>query len=257
MLSKLFQKAKSAAPRRTINVGWAMEDQKASLIWDEPAPFRRSMPPPASAKSVQVCPSAIDFDAKHFVVKCPIDINLRIVLSPDKPPALQLLDGPGSTVRQKHLSNMVIVINKVEWRHPDRPILQVVTPFLFLADDPVWINQLPPFLDYADPPLPGTMISGRFPVHIWPRRLMWAFEWHDVKKPLTIRRGQPWFYVRFEGPEPTSPVRLVEAELTPEVQRYIDSISGVTNYVNRTYSLFDKAQQRRPKQLLFPRKHDG
>jgi hypothetical protein len=45
-------------------------------------------------------------------------------------------------------------------------------------------------------------------------------------------------------------VRLVEAEATPEVRTYIDSISGVTNYVNRTFSLFERAKARRPKVLL-------
>jgi heat shock protein HspQ len=83
---------------------------------------------------------------------------------------------------------------------------------------------------------------------------MWAFEWHDIGKDLVVRRGQPWFYVRFETNDPTHRVRLVEAELTPEVQRYIDSISGVTSYTNRTFSLFDRARARRPKQLLVKRK---
>jgi hypothetical protein len=49
----------------------------------------------------------------------------------------------------------------------------------------------------------------------------------------------------------------VETGITPEAKAYIDSISGVTNYVNRTYSLFDRARQRRPKTLLSPRTRTG
>lgn len=37
------------------------------------------------------------------------------------------------------------------------------------------------------------MISGRFPIHIWPRHLMWTFEWHDTSQDLVLTRGQPWF----------------------------------------------------------------
>ena len=82
--------------------------------------------------------------------------------------------------------------------------------------------------------------------------MMWAFEWHDTKKPLVIARGAPWFYLRFETQDPSRHVRLVPSEVTPEVQAFIDSIGGVTNYVNRTFALFDRARQRRPKQLVFP-----
>ena len=30
---------------------------------------------------------------------------------------------------------------------------------------------------------------------------MWAFEWHDTTKDLILRRGEPLFTVRFEGPD--------------------------------------------------------
>lgn len=239
-----------AATRRVVEVGWMIDGDKSSIIWDTPQPYKRGLPRPASAKSVQVCPGAIDFDARHFVFTAPIDLHLRIVLKPGEPPQLQNVAGLQSTVRAKHLGQMVHLISQVEWRHPERPILQVATPYLCLADEVAYINQVPPYLDYIDPPWPGTLISGRFPVHIWPRHLMWAFEWHDTKKDLIIKRGDPWFYARFETDDPTRPVRAVEAAMTPEVRAYVDSISGVTNYVNRTFSLFDRAKQRRPKTLL-------
>ena len=85
---------------------------------------------------------------------------------------------------------------------------------------------------------------------------MWAFEWHDTSQDLILTRGQPWFYLRFESHDPKRQIRLVEAALTPELANYIEAIGGVTNYVNRTYSLFDRAIRRRPKRLLFPKKRD-
>ena len=236
--------------RSIVEVGWLISDRRASLIWDEPQPVRRSREKPVSAKSVQVCPAAIDFDARHFVVSCPIDVRLRVKLEQGKPPTLENVDGVKSSIRSKALSQMVTIVSRAEWRHPDRPILQFTTPYVFLADDPVYINQVPPYLDFIDPAWPGVPISGRFPIHIWPRHLMWAFEWHDIAKDLVLARGQPWFYVCFETGNLTSRVRLVEAEMTQDVERYIEAISGVTNYVNRTYSLFERAKKRRPKTLL-------
>jgi hypothetical protein len=239
-----------APKRRVVEVGWLLDADKSSLIWDPPKPYLRKMPKPMSVKSVQVCPAAIDFDARHFVVTCPVDLHLKINLSPGEPP--QLINGAGaqSSVRPKHLNQLVHLISQSEWRDPAKPIVQVTTPYIFLADEVAYINQLPPYLDYIDPPWPGTLISGRFPAHIWPRHMMWAFEWHDTSKDIIIRRGDPWFYARFETDDPSRPVRLVEAEATPEVRTYIDSISGVTNYVNRTFSLFERAKARRPKVLL-------
>ena len=239
-----------AAKRRVVDVGWLIDQEKSSIIWDPPRLYLRKMPKPMSVKSVQVCPAAIDFDARHFVINCPIDLHLKVKLSATEPPQLINVPGAQSTVRPKHLGQLVHLISQSEWRDPAKPIVQVTTPFVFVADEVAYINQIPPYLDYIDPPWPGTLIAGRFPVHIWPRHLMWAFEWHDTSKDLILRRGDPWFYARFDTEDPTRPVRVVEAEMTPEVRSYIDSLSGVTNYVNRTFSLFERAKARRPKVLL-------
>jgi hypothetical protein len=241
---------KGPPKRRVVEVGWLIDTDKSSLIWDPPKPYLRKMPKPNSVKSVQVCPAAIDFDARHFVVPCPVDLHIKIKMSANEPP--QLINGAGSqsTVRPKHLNQMIHLISQSEWRDPVKPIVQVTTPYIFLADEVAYVNQVPPYLDYIDPAWPGTLIAGRFPVHIWPRHLMWAFEWQDITKDLILSRGDPWFYVRFDTEDPSRPVRLVEADATPEVRAYIDSISGVTNYVNRTFSLFERAKARRPKVLL-------
>ncbi len=231
-------------------IGWALMPTAASLIWDAPSAFDRKVAKPQSAKSVQLCPAAIDFDARNIVVSCPVDLHLRFDFDPKGQPHLVNIDGPQSTVRSTALNQMLTVVARNEWRHPDRPIIQIVTPYVFLSDTPAWLNQFPPFLDYGSLAMPGLMIGGRFPVHIWPRQLMWAFEWHDVTQPLKLRRGQPWFYLRFDTPDPDRIPRLVEAVLVPDVKAYIDSLSGVANYVNRTFALFSRAQHRRPERML-------
>jgi hypothetical protein len=145
---------------------------------------------------------------------------------------------------------MLAILGRKEWRHPDRPIIQIITPYVFIADEPVYMTQMPPISHYYANPWPGVLIGGRLPIHIWPRQMMWAFEWFEPSKPLVLRRGEPWFYVRFETFDPTRPVRLFEAELTPEFRDYKNGLSAVANYVNRTYSLFKTAESRRPKTLL-------
>ena len=68
ILDKLFKK-KSVANKKVIDVGWTLIDFPASVIWSDPEPFTRNLPKSTTAKSVQVCPAALDFDAGYFVVK--------------------------------------------------------------------------------------------------------------------------------------------------------------------------------------------
>jgi hypothetical protein len=53
---------------------------------------------------------------------------------------------------------------------------------------------------------------------------------------------------------PAARVRLVETELTPELEDHIKAIADVTNFVNRTFSLFSEAQRKRPPVLVKPKK---
>ena len=214
------------AESRTYTVGWLLSAEPASIIWDTPKPVRIESQS-SDPRSVGQCPSA--------------GMDITNVLA-DKSP-----------IRSEALQRRIVFQPRHEWRNPQQPVLQMLTPYVFVSDDPVYINQYPPILHYAGDTRPGIQIGGRFPIDIWPRALMWAFEWHDTKKDLILRRGEPLFYVRFEGPDPAAPVRLIEAKRTPELESYITSITGMTELVGQTYSLFKTARERRPARLLYPR----
>ena len=243
-----------ASGSRAVEVGWLLNTDKATFIWDEPRRIRRDEPAPSHAKAVNYCPAVLDHEARMFEVPCPIDATLRFRYDANKEPRLINADGERSGIRGKHLGQMTAIVSRREWRHPDRPLIQVITPYVFLADEPVYMTQMPPISHYNPNPWPGAMVGGRLPIHIWPRGMMWAFEWFDISKDLVLRRGEPWFYVRFEAHDPTRPVRMVEAEMTPQLKEYMNGIGAVANYVNRTFSLFKTAQSRRPEKLLVRKK---
>jgi hypothetical protein len=46
---------------------------------------------------------------------------------------------------------------------------------------------------------------------------------------------------------------MVEAERTAELDAYMEQLSGVVNYVNQTFSLFQAAEKIRPARLLKPK----
>jgi hypothetical protein len=237
---------------RIVDIGWTMRETKASFIWENPRPVLNKGPRSNHSKIVSVCPAMLDHESRLIEVVCPIDARIRFQRDAQGRAVLENVLGDASPIRSGHLSQMVKLLSEKEWRHPQRPIVQVITPYLFLADEPVWLTQLPPFHAYLPTPWPGLLISGRFPIDVWPRTLMWAFEWHDTTKDLVLKRGEPWFTVRLETMDPSRKTRLIRTKLTPELEKYLQGIDGVSNYVRGTFSLFDVARRRRPKILLAP-----
>lgn len=244
----------ASASRSPVKVGWLFQDEKGSVLLPEPERMRSQDMSKRHAKSASRCPAVINIESRYFVVRCPYDIRLRFARDEKGRPILRNMLGEMGPVRQKHLGELVSLTAENEWRYPDRPTIQVSLPYVFISDEPVYISQLPPFFHMLDDPWPGTLFCGRFPINVWPRPLMWAFEWHDISRDLVLKRGDPWFYVYFETVPQDRAVVLVEAERTPELLSYMSSISGVVNYTNQTFSLFNAADKRRPKTLLTPRK---
>jgi hypothetical protein len=244
----------AAASRGAVKVGWFFDEDKASVILPEPERMRSPDMSKAHAKSASRCPAVINVESRYFVVRCPYDMHLRFARDDKGRPHLRNMLGDMSPIRQKHLGEIVTLTAENEWRYPARPTLQIALPYIFVADEPVYISQVPPFFHLLDEPWPGTLFCGRFPIHVWPRPLMWAFEWHDTAKDLILKRGDPWFYVHLETTPQDRGVALVEAERTPELISYVRSISGVVKSTNQTFSLFGTAAKRRPKTLLKPLK---
>ncbi len=237
---------------RVVDVGWALRHAKTGFIWEAPRPVLQKAPRAAHAKALTYCPAMLDHESRLVEVVCPIDAHIRFKRDAQGRPTLENVLGDASPIRSAHLGQMVKLVSEREWRHPQRPIVQIITPYLFLADEPVWITQLPPMHVYCPAPWPGILIGGRFPIDVWPRTLMWAFEWHDLTKDLVLKRGDPWFVVRFETIDPSRKTRLVSAMLTPELDAYLQGLEAVTNYIRGTFSLFDVARSRRPRKLLTP-----
>ncbi len=252
------QEARSAeqarGKKRTVTVGWTVRSQKTSVLFSPPKPFTRDDPKPASSKSVQFCPAAVDFDRRHFVIPVPVDLTLQFERQPNGSLTLKDANGEKSGMRESGLRDFLLVGPQSEWRHPERPLIQMLSPYVFVADDPCFVVQTAPYLHYFQDQRPGLQMGGRFPIHIWPRPISWGFEWYDVTKPLKLKRGEPWFYVHFETENPSARVRLVEQEPTKELDDYINSISDVSKYVNQTYSLFSEAQRKRPQTLVKAKK---
>lgn len=240
-------------PKGPITVGWLKDIATGGLLYGPPERVQVRPPNKDHAKSASRCPAVIQMESRYFQVPCPVDLQVGFERDAQGKPHLVNRLGARSPVRSNKLGEMLVLVNEAEWRFPDRPTIQMKLPYVFLSDEHVHITQLDAFGHYRRHPLPGTIFGGRFPIHAWPRTLMWAMEWHDTSKDLILKRGEPLFYLQFEGYDPNRPVALVEAERTPELDAYMREISGVVNYVNQTFSLFKAAEEIRPKTLVTPK----
>ncbi len=236
-----------------VTVGWFLTEDKGALLYDPPERLMFRQTNKAHAKSASRCPAVIQMESRYFVVKCPFDLHIGFGRDDKGKPVLINRAGAASPVRSSKLNQVLTLVNETEWRYPDRPTIQLSLPYCFIADELVYMTQLGTFADYRRDSLPGTIFGGRFPVSVWPRPLMWAFEWHEPERDLILKRGEPLFYCQFEAQGPDRPVQLVEAQKTPELLAYLDKISGVVNYVNQTFGLFKAAEAIRPAKLLVPK----
>ncbi len=241
---------RAAGGGNVVEVGWWLDTHEARFIYDAPYVYRPSYPPSQHPHAVNNCPGILDYEARYVVVNCPFDLHLRLVRNAQGKLDISVHDVETSVDIRRLQADILRLQPPASWRTPERPVLQLLTPYRFVADEPVYLNELPPVFHFPRNPLPGLIIGGRFPIDIWPRRLMWAFEWHDLSRDLVLRRGEPWFCLRFETMDPSRHVRIVEAEMTPELREFCKGLDQVNNYVGQTFSLFKVARERRPEKLL-------
>ena len=251
-----FEQPETGPGSGPVTVGWFLTSDKAAVLFDPPE--RLSVRPPnrGHGKSAARCPAVIQLESRYFVVKCPYDLHIGFKRDDKGKAVLVNRAGAASPIRGNKLNEVLTLVNEAEWRFPDRPTVQLGLPYCFIADETVYLSEVGAFADYRREPLPGTIFGGRFPLNLWPRPLMWAFEWHEPEKDLILKRGEPLFYVQFEAVDPGRPVQLVEAERTPELAAYMEKIGGVVNYVNQTFGLFKAAEALRPRKLLVQKARD-
>ncbi len=231
-----------------VKIGYVITADRASLIYAEPKVLRKQRSQALSVRAVQACPAVNDFEKRCLVVEMPYNLKLRCIKNNDEF-SLQAIS-PGTRIDEDILRDHVTLMEPNFWRDPSKPVIQIKAPYLTVADEPAFMTQTGPFLDYKGNRWPGTVVVGRFRFDYWPRTLSWAFEWSDITKDLVLKKGEPWFYLLFEHADPDREIEFVKAEDTRELKEYRDTLADVVKFVSNPFSLKDRAVERRPKILL-------
>lgn len=235
-----------------VQVGWFLSSDKGAILYAPPERVSFRQTNRTHAKSASRCPAVIQLESRYFMVRAPFDLHIGFGRDEKGHPHLINRAGTASDIRANKLGQVLSLVPEAEWRYADRPTVQLSLPYCFVAEEMCYITQIDAFAHYRPTPLPGTIFGGRFPINAWVRPLMWAFEWHDTKKDLIVKRGDPLFYLQFEADGPDRPISLQQVARTPEIELWMEQMSGVVNYVNQTFSLFQTAESLRPASLLKP-----
>lgn len=158
---------------------------------------------------------------------------------------------PFTSLTQAKVQELVKVEPKSSWRDLQAVVIQIPSPYLFFADEPVVMRQDP--VQLSTPSSHSwRLIPGKFNIYDWQRPMNWAVEWYPQAGDFIIKAGEPMYYLSFENPEgpPPSSVDLVECELTPELESRLKQTRGVTAIKRGVVPLFALARVKR-KNLKF------
>lgn len=197
------------------------------IFFQEPEPLFKAVVAQYPNGEFLGCPAVTDFCKNTYVVRAPFDL----------------------TVTYNKLSNELGInrlgqafFNSFCTLRPDGSI-ETAPAYLFYAKESVKIETLPVFL-LKSPTADATYyIPGQFDIGKWMRCVVWNFFMKDESQPLTIREGDPLFFVRFT-PADGSKVVLERVEYDYRHAKVVDACIGVKHYVpklpiQKLYALAD------------------
>lgn len=229
-------------------IGWYLDTDFAHVVFSAPKPVKARRAKPLSRRAVQACPAVNNLERNLFEILAPFSIELSVERRGEKFDLY--FDDVATRIDEDLFNKHIFFMPQDQWRSKDRPMLQIMVPYVFVTDEDCAICQLPPFLDSTSRRWPGVMVAGSYPFKYWPRSLNWAFEWDDLSSPLKIKRGDPLFYVKFDTPNTNSSVALSLIHDPSEIITYKKKIEGVVKYTNGSLELIKEAKQYRPKFFL-------
>jgi len=125
-----------------VQIGWLLDTDASQIVYFPPERLRSAEVNRNHAKSASRCPAVLNLESRYVVIRAPFDLHLAFERETSGEPVLRNCLGDKSPVRRSKLKQLVSMTPEPEWRAPDRPIVQLSLPYLFLADEPVYLFKL-------------------------------------------------------------------------------------------------------------------
>ena len=232
-----------------LSIGWCHALTEGSAVFDPPRLFAIGKDPSESKRGYLSCPAVRSTCTGLLEVAAPFSLRLSFEA---KGGAYMLTPiYPQTSIQPARLRDLIILEPSDTWPSKRRPVLQIPSPYLFVSDVHVEMEQLHPFLAPTTQ-LNWRLIPGRFNIFGWQRPLNWAIEWDVDAGDLVIKAGEPLYFLRFYDEEGRSlkEINLLQIEFSRELADRVSMTAGVTSIRRGMVPVMERAAQTRSKKLV-------
>ena len=205
-----------------------------------------------AGSKASLCPALQDAVENLYQIPSPFKFHMSCKLTKEGEASVTLHQD--STLMNKTFDQMIQIHHSNEWGTPSRPLLQILTQILFVADEDVWMETFMPIFHYRNNPLPIRQAFGRYNICDWQRPISCAFEWVDISKEIIIEEGEPLFYVRFLEPTFSKKITLKKIKFSGELKKHSDMCKSLVDVVKNTKNYFKIHRLMRPKRYHWEKK---
>ena len=225
-------------------IGWCYVNTEGTSAYPAPEKVHLGKDPSITKRGVLSCPAVRTAAQGYFAIKSPFSLHLKFRQRDNVVSFIPIY--PYTSINESKLNEMFRLEPFEIWRAPHIPLIQIPSPYFFISDDLIDIEQFPPIFSDSSS-MNWRPISGRFNIHGWHRPLNWAIEWDTKCGDLYIKLDEPLYYVRFydkDGKLILNP-ELIKIPFTEELRARLNSTAGVTSLQRGTASLIRKASDER------------
>ena len=224
----------------SVNIGWTPykrnPDMEAmDLLYFEPEKLNYYKD---TTSYFMKCPAVSNFHNKFYVIKSPFDLELTY----DRE------KGEVKISQDQKFFDQFVSWRKDEYGENERPLFSFLFQYMFVADEPVWIETYPAFLHGQ--PENTQYIPGSFDVYNWFRPIDFSFQMLDDTKTVSIKRGQPLFYIKFNSKNLNENFVMKRIEWTDNLYKQSRKTSVQEWVRGLSWKIMLKGNPFRPKKMI-------
>jgi len=186
----------------------------------------------------KLCPANAQFIKNFWLIRSPFDLELN----------LNRKNNNCSINQNQRFFNTFVNVRWNDFTETDLMLVSFNFQYMFIADEPVWIEVYPPFLHKE---VENTrFINGTFDIYNWQRPVDFSFEVLDDTQPVKIKRGEPLFYVKFCSKKLNDDFILKQIEWTDELLKLNKRCQPQNWIEGLSWKLMKAGNKHRPKKLI-------
>lgn len=157
------------------------------------------------------CPAWHDYYKNAFLMRSPVDLTLQVNTLPTGEKVLMTKDF-NQNFYNTHIMPRFDQNNKFS-------MFTLDFSYVFYSEHDVSMELIPATMEKTDFIKNTNLISGEYNIAKWIRPVSPAFEVIDDQKVLTIKRGDPLYYIRFNTDKKVNLIRVEQSSTIEKVEK--------------------------------------